>query len=1065
MAASYYRPSPPTQSTRRRAHHASPPLQPMIVSFLLLFLLHPPTSSSSSNAASAAATTTATKARTTIATTGTPLTLSFPIHPGPGECLYERMIRPGEHLTGSVLVTSGSDMKVVVKLEGPVAPVDLDLFHDDEDERLSRRDGSDMRGSLLMGYISRYDVEGFGMFVDGRFGDGMMNVRPIRVSDYVDFEEAMEEEEEEEEGGGGWGGGDRPPGRRRVPSGEEGIVEVDDAYLAREEANIEHLHREAEVDDDFVKLQIRNLKPAPVASATDVPDDGHRDGGDDSEGGEGRKIPPPPPRRKRNGGRRRRLTETIRPPAGEPYERTVVIESPGWYRLCANTAHDLVTAEMELRKESTHGKVDARTGHVPGLEEVEIHSEIRALYEEEEEEGEGQAQGKEGAGKGRAGMGDIEDEDLRVTREQLRILERVYSEIINKQLEERRKWNWRTIKNQHLYSHLVLGNLVETFVYMGITGWQVYTIRKWFGGGPKLGRVRGRPKSEGGCDDMIRAIIRPLRSAVVALAPSRWIGPPIGHRPPTPPPPRRSTTITSTATAALGRIDRMTSPPNYRTTSTSGIFPMHVLGCGPIGLLYASAMLDAYYSRRRRRRRGSNHHHRDHQDENDDEDDDDDDDDDAVTLILRSHHESRLRWSSSRRGDGSTSRFARVTVRRPPPPSSSSSSSSSGRSMSSSSAWDEYHRRTRRASAIGDVVSRHDVRAELTIRYDLDDDEHDRGNDRGGPIRCLLLCTKANDAIEALRGVWGRLLPSSSTSSSSSSSNRDDIAANDEKDDVARVIILSNGALSIRDAIYDRFVPRRRHPRDGGYDGATSGCRERSGTSSGGVRIVLGTTTHGAYRNRPTAGTRDHDDDDDDDVGDDDFVGHYDIVHAGIGSTVCADREFVDACTSIGWDASHVSSDAEMEAILWRKLAANCVINPLTAVHRIRNGDLLDAMTAGSSRLGDDDAIIIRTIAMGILEEVSAVATMEMVRHPSTVETLSVSSLEGYVMGVMSVTRDNVSSMLQDVEAGRSTEVRYLNGYVSTLGRERHGVECPLNTEMCRLVDELTSSSRKSSYY
>ena len=75
-----------------------------------------------------------------------------------------------------------------------------------------------------------------------------------------------------------------------------------------------------------------------------------------------------------------------------------------------------------------------------------------------------------------------------MTREQLRILERVYSEIIAKQLEERRKWNWRTIKNQHLYSHLVLGNLVETVVYMGITGWQVYTIRKWFGGDHKLGR-------------------------------------------------------------------------------------------------------------------------------------------------------------------------------------------------------------------------------------------------------------------------------------------------------------------------------------------------------------------------------------------------------------------------------------------------------------------------------------------------------------------------------------------------------------------------------------------------
>jgi len=38
---------------------------------------------------------------------------------------------------------------------------------------------------------------------------------------------------------------------------------------------------------------------------------------------------------------------------------------------------------------------------------------------------------------------------------------------------------------------------------------------------------------------------------------------------------------------------------------------------------------------------------------------------------------------------------------------------------------------------------------------------------------------------------------------------------------------------------------------------------------------------------------------------------------------------------------------------------------------------------------------------------------------------------------VMSATSNNVQSMLQDVEARRTTEVRYLNGYVSTLGRER----------------------------
>ena len=249
------------------------------------------------------------------------------------------------------------------------------------------------------------------------------------------------------------------------------------------------------------------------------------------------------------------------------------------------------------------------------------------------------------------------------------------------------------------------------------------------------------------------------------------------------------------------------------------------------------------------------------------------------------------------------------------------------------------------------------------------------------------------------------------------------------------MIILSNGALAIRDAMYDRF---------GGGGGA--------GGRTDGVRIVLGTTTHGAYRNRPSG----EGGEEDGDCCGYDFVGHYDITHAGIGSTSCADVEFVDACRSIGWDAAHCEHDGEMDAVLWRKLAANCVINPLTAKRGVRNGGLLDAMTTG---WGEGDEM--RTIAMGLLEEVSAVATAEMRRRGSmaAAESLSVPSLEEFVLGVMSATRENASSMLQDVEAGRTTEVRFLNGYVSSVGRERHGIECPRNDDMCRLVEELKSSS------
>lgn len=495
----------------------------------------------------------------------------------------------------------------------------------------------------------------------------------------------------------------------------------------------------------------------------------------------------------------------------------------------------------------------------------------------------------------------------------------------------------------------------------------------------------------------MRRVILPIRSA---LAPPR--GGPHRRPPPPPPPPRRSTSTTTT-TAARGRIVERTPPRRH----PPGIFPMHVLGCGPVGLLYASAMIDAARDDEMRGSSGAEAGDRGCDDVDDRDDHGGGGTGPPVTLLLRPHHESRLgrrprphpRSGGDDADDDPDALIARVVVRRPPP---------SGHD-----------------GGAGVVASRRDVPSELLTTTTTT-------ADCGGPIRCLLLCTKATDAIDALGGVWERLLTKSSSSASSEASSE---AVRGTIRDPARVIILSNGALAIRDAMYDRF---------GGGGGA--------GGRTSGVRVVLGTTTHGAYRNRPSG----EGGEEDGDCCGYDFVGHYDITHAGIGSTSCADVEFVDACRSIGWDATHCEHDGEMDAVLWRKLAANCVINPLTAIRGVRNGGLLDAMTTG---WGEGDEM--RTIAMGLLEEVSAVATAEMRRRGlmAAAESLSVPSLEEFVLGVMSATRENASSMLQDVEAGRTTEVRFLNGYVSSVGRERHGTECPRNDDMCRLVEELKSSS------
>jgi len=331
------------------------------------------------------------------------------------------------------------------------------------------------------------------MFVNGRYGDSMVNVIPVLVSGVVDMEAEVEDYEddvleemermEEMKRYDQDNKNDYDKHHHRQEVNEEGQryqemkrdmeemrehhPDMDDYEIVHEEKLKRQVEEEAMLDDDFIKLQMN-----------------HEALGNRGGGGRGRRLQEEveQPRQQQllheQSHSRRRLTEVeekLIP--GEPFQKTVTAESPGWYRLCVTAKWGSIDIEMELRKSSTYGPINPHTGHVPGSDAAITHSEIHHLYEKEEDD----TIRKEVEGA-------IQDEDLSTTKEQLRILEKVYQEIITKQLEERRVWNWRTIKNQHLYSHLVLGNLVETVVYCVISGYQVFTIRKWFGGGPSLGR-------------------------------------------------------------------------------------------------------------------------------------------------------------------------------------------------------------------------------------------------------------------------------------------------------------------------------------------------------------------------------------------------------------------------------------------------------------------------------------------------------------------------------------------------------------------------------------------------
>lgn len=112
----------------------------------------------------------------------------------------------------------------------------------------------------------------------------------------------------------------------------------------------------------------------------------------------------------------------------------------------------------------------------------------------------------------------------------------------------------------------------------------------------------------------------------------------------------------------------------------------------------------------------------------------------------------------------------------------------------------------------------------------------------------------------------------------------------------------------------------------------------------------------------------------------------------------------------------------------WRKLAINAVINPLSALLGVENGAL--APLAGAAR--------------GLVDELVLVARRDGCELDAD-ETLD------KILASMRQTARNPSSMLQDVRAGRRTEIDWINGAVVRLG-ERYGVATPRHRLMCDLV-------------
>ncbi len=159
-------------------------------------------------------------------------------------------------------------------------------------------------------------------------------------------------------------------------------------------------------------------------------------------------------------------------------------------------------------------------------------------------------------------------------------------------------------------------------------------------------------------------------------------------------------------------------------------------------------------------------------------------------------------------------------------------------------------------------------------------------------------------------------------------------------------------------------------------------------------QLLLGTTTHGAYKNQ-----------------------HGHVIHVGHGTTHIGP----DAATTLlkgvpQWIAQLQSAlpeviwELNIQDTLWKKLCVSAIINPLTALHQCKNGDILT-----KPEYRDQIALLAKELQPVIHEYCPQLDDWNIIQAVHQIATL---------------TEHNHSSMLQDVRQNKPTEIESITGYL-----------------------------------
>ncbi|KAG5342023.1 putative 2-dehydropantoate 2-reductase [Termitomyces sp. J132] len=149
---------------------------------------------------------------------------------------------------------------------------------------------------------------------------------------------------------------------------------------------------------------------------------------------------------------------------------------------------------------------------------------------------------------------------------------------------------------------------------------------------------------------------------------------------------------------------------------------------------------------------------------------------------------------------------------------------------------------------------------------------------------------------------------------------------------------------------------------------------------------------------------------------------------------------------------------SDFQTVMRRKLVANAVINPLTALMGCRNGDIFTTNSAvrimqrvcseASQAFEAEFSADSKAWSGGLISQGIKTEDIPIGQFPR--ELINV-ALEEEVRRVAEATKGNISSMLADVRRGRRTEVEYINGYLLRLGAT-YRIPMPTTAVLLNLV-------------